>query len=203
MHEAKIAHPESGANTAWVPSPPAATIHALHYHYVSVASIQNGLRSTRHTVIDDILRPPLLEERKLSDKDIVRELENNAQGILGYVVHWVEGGVGCSKIPDINGIDLMEDRATLRISSQHIANWIHNGITNKEQVVEVFERMAVVVDEQNSGSPNYRNMAPDYDSSIGFQAALQLVFEGCQSPNGYTEEILHSKRREAKARYVR
>ena len=154
-------------------------------------------------MIDDILRPPLLEERKLSDKDIVRELENNAQGILGYVVHWVEGGVGCSKIPDINGIDLMEDRATLRISSQHIANWIHNGITNKEQVVEVFERMAVVVDEQNSGSPNYRNMAPDYDSSIGFQAALQLVFEGCQSPNGYTEEILHSKRREAKARYVR
>ncbi len=201
MLDAKINHPNAGANTAWVPSPAAATIHALHYHYVNVSSVQDQLRGNRQTPLEDILRPPLLVQRNLTAEEINKELENNAQGILGYVVHWVEEGIGCSKIPDINGIDLMEDRATLRISSQHIANWIHHDITSEKEVRGVFERMAKVVDEQNKDSEDYRMMSEDFDSSVAFQAALDLVFQGCQSPNGYTEEILHTRRREAKARY--
>lgn len=201
MYDAKSVHPESGANTAWVPSPPAAAVHALHYHEVDVAQRQRELRERQQTDLEEILKPPLLGGRDLSGDEIVRELENNAQGILGYVVHWVDAGIGCSKIPDINGVELMEDRATLRISSQHIANWLHHGITSEKQVQEVFERMAQVVDEQNEDTEGYRNMAPDFGSSLAFQAALELVFKGRKSPNGYTEQILHRRRREAKERH--
>lgn len=201
MLEVKSNHPTAGANTAWVPSPAAATIHALHYHDIDVNQVQQELRMRDADGLTEILTPPLLGDRPLTTEEIDRELENNAQGILGYVVHWVEEGIGCSKIPDINGIDLMEDRATLRISSQHIANWIRHGITNKEKVLGVFKKMAAVVDSQNEGNEGYRPLSPDYDNSVAFQAALDLVFQGCESPNGYTEEILHTRRREAKRKY--